>query len=25
VSHCDPVANAEIKKIIDGCRTLYQK
>ena len=25
VSHCDPVANAEIKKIIDCCRTLYQK
>ena len=25
VSHCDPVANAAIKKIIDSCRTLYQK
>jgi hypothetical protein len=24
VSHCDPVANAEIKKIIDSCKTLYQ-
>jgi len=24
VSHCDPVANAEMKKIIDSCKSLYQ-
>lgn len=25
VSHCDPIANAEMKKIIDSCKNLYQK
>ena len=24
VSHCDPIANAEMKKIIDKCRNLFQ-